>query len=288
MALLDTLDLPGLKRSELSDETFNALRTLIYNEAGIHFPDNKRYLLESRVGRRLSALSLATFEDYHRLLLNGGRRTELPLFINSVTINETYFFRQPEQIDLLKNDLIPGLIAAKGPGPQRIRIWSAASSTGDEAYTVGIMIREQLQPKHPSVQFEIVGTDINSEVVRTAQAGIYSQYAVRNIPPAYMQKYFRREGNQYHLSPDIKQMATFRQMNLMDRSALSLLQPFDIILCANVLIYFDAPAKQRVVHALYNSLRPGGYLLISFSETLYGVSQSFNLVRFGKNVAYQR
>ncbi len=284
-ALLERLDLGARKRSELSEATFEALRTLIYDKTGIHFPDNKRYLLESRVGRRLSALQMHTYEDYYRFLQNGGFRQEMPEFINSITINETFFFRQPEQMEMLKNDLVPAAVAR---GASRVRIWSAACSTGDEPYTIALVIKEQLQPKYPNVRFEVVGTDINSEVLNTARSGLYSRYAVRNIPEPIFKRYFKEAGDQFQLSEDVRRMVAYKQVNLMDRAAMAGLFQFDIVFCANVLIYFDGRAKQQVVQALYNSLNQGGFLLLSFSETLYGVSQSFRPVRFGKNIAYQK
>lgn len=286
MSLLAQLDLPVRKQqSALSDELFVRLRDYIHDTTGIYFQDNKRYLLESRVGRRITALSVNGFGAYVELIMNGRAHTELPELVNAITINETFFYRNEAKFDILEKELIPEIVARQG---REVRIWSAACSTGDEPYTVAILVKERLQKRFPQVRFDIVGSDINTDVLDKARAGVYSDYAVRNLSPVLLQRYFTRDGTRHVLSPEIRRMVTFKHVNLADRNAMRFMRGFDVILCANVLIYFDTKAKQEVVTSLYNNLNAGGYLLVGFSETLYGVTQSFQPVRFDKTIAYKK
>lgn len=288
MSLLEQLNISARNESALSEATFEELRSFIYDKTGIYFPENKRYLLESRIGRRLSVLGLPDYETYVHALQNGTAHSELPALINSITINETFFFRQPNQYEVLEGELIPALMKQKNEnGAPHIRIWSAACSSGDEPYSVALLVKERLQPRYPRATFEIVGTDINTDVLDKARSGIYTEYAVRNLPPRYT-KYFEEDGNRYVLDPEIRRMVTFERVNLVDRTAMRRMRGFDVIFCANVLIYFDDEAKQQVVSLLYNSLNTGGYLFVGFSETLYGVTQAFQPVRFAKTIAYKK
>ncbi len=289
MSLLEQLDLAARPSSALSTEMFGVLRAFVYEKTGIYFQDNKQYLLESRVGQRLRALGMRDFTAYFNFVRNGGAFQELPLLINAVTINETFFFRNPPQFEVLEQEVLPALLARRASeGKRRIKIWSAACSTGDEPYTLAILIKERLLPKYPGVQFEIVGTDINTEVLETARAGVYGPYAVRSVPPHYLNRYFTAQGARYTLAPEVRRMVSFQQMNLVDRNAMARMRDVDVILCANVLIYFDQAAKQQAVTGFYSSLNPGGYLLVGFSETLYGVTQAFLPVRLNKTIAYQK
>jgi chemotaxis protein methyltransferase CheR len=288
MGLLDQLA-PSSQANALGDRAFNDLRTFIYGRTGIFFQDGKRYLLESRIGRRVSALGLRDFDAYMGYVQNGGLHRELPLLVNAITINETYFFRNTAQLDVLESDiLIDRIQARERDGTRRVRIWSAACSTGDEPYSIALMLRDRIQPRYPSVRFEIVGTDINTEVLETAQSGLFGAYSMKNVPPNYLSRFFRQEGERYRISPDIRRLVTFRHLNLTDRTGMQTMRGFDVIICANVLIYFDAQSKQQVVASLYGSLDPGGYLMVGFSETLYGVTRALQPVRYAKTIAYQK
>ncbi len=288
MSILDNVVSPSTTRASegLSQRSFDALRALIYDHTGIHFRDNKRYLLESQVRRRLKALQLGSYEEYVQLIQNGKRRTELPALVNAVTINETFFFRHPKQYKAIANTLLPKLITESNR--RHIRIWSAACSTGDEPYTLALLIHDQVKERFPGVQFSIVGSDINTDVLETARAGRYGDYAVRNIPEAYLRKYFQHEGNHYLIAPEVARMVSYKHLNLTDHQALTRLRRFDIILCANVLIYFDTETKQAVITNLYDRLQRGGYLFVGTSETLHGVTRALKPVRFSKTIAYQK
>ncbi|MCL5268231.1 MAG: protein-glutamate O-methyltransferase CheR [Bacteroidetes bacterium] len=275
--------------TKLSEETFQLLRKYIYERTGIFFADNKKYLLESRVGRRLSALRLDSFPEYYNALMNGIGTSELPHLINSVTINETFFFRNDPQFIALETLILPELIKKRiEQGIYNIKIWSAASSTGEEPYTIALLIREKIQARYPSIKFEIVGTDINTQVLDVARRAAYKEYSIRNIPKVYMDKYFEIHGDQFLLKDEIKRMVRLNQMNLFDRGMMRTMRNFDVVFAANVLIYFDFNSKQVVVSSIYDSLNKGGYFFVGYSETLYGLTQAFKPVHFEKAIAYRK
>lgn len=287
MSLLDNVvPSSAAETSGLSQQAFDALRMLIYEHTGIYFRDNKRYLLESQVGRRLKALELSSYEEYMELVQNGQRHAELPALVNAITINETFFFRHPQQYETIAKVLIPKMIQEENR--RHLRIWSAACSTGDEPYTLALLILEKVCSQFPDVRIDILGTDINTEVLDTARAARYSDYAVRNIPDYVLNTYFQKQDDHYTLSHDVTSMVRFNHLNLTDEQSVARLQRFDIILCANVLIYFDRETKQAVITNLYDRLQRGGYLFVGTSETLHGVTRALQPVRFENTIAYQK
>lgn len=275
--------------NEMSNEEFDNMRSLIYDLSGIYFTDSKKYLLESRISKRITANNMKSFAEYINLLKSRPARQELDALFEAITINETYFFRVPQQFEALESVIIPEIAKQKLTLPNpTFRIWSAASSTGEEAYTIAIMILEKIRPMYPRINFQIIGTDINTTVLEEARRAVYKEYAVRNIPENLLTKYFIKENNQYILKDEVKRLVRFSQLNLYDSIALRSIPPCDVIFCANVLIYFDVPSKQKVVSDLYNSLTKGGYLFVGYSESLHGISKAFKLVHLPKAMAYQK
>lgn len=273
----------------MSDAAFAEWRSFIYQQTGIYFQDNKKYLLESRLQKRMNFLGLNSFERYLEVVRFGtDKASELKYLYEAITINETFFFRNQPQLDALASTIVPQLLTQPGRMSKKIRIWSAASSSGEEAYSVAIILNEFLKPKFPQLEYEIVGTDINYAVVETARRGIYKEYAIRNASPYFLKKYFKQEGDSYHLDPNIKRNVSFKILNLFNDAEMNAMGSFDIIFCANVLIYFDIKSKIKVVSSLYNSLGKNGYLFIGYSETLHGISKAFKVVSFPKTVAYKK
>ncbi|RMD51389.1 MAG: protein-glutamate O-methyltransferase CheR [Ignavibacteria bacterium] len=274
----------------MSLQEFQEWRKYIYDMTGIYFQDSKKYLLESRLQRRIKFLNIKTFSEYYNFLKNDIRgKNELNYLLNAITINETFFFRNQPQLDALVSTILPEIIQKKKlRGQNKIKIWSAASSSGEEAYSTAMMIHELIRPMHPQMSFEIVGTDINSAVLETARKGIYRDYSVRNAPRHFMRKYFQQTPEGYVLSDVIKKYVSFKLLNLYDDRAMKMMFNFDVIYCANVLIYFDTQSKIKVVNHLYNALTPGGYLFIGYSETLHGISKAFKVVSFPKTVGYKK
>ena len=272
----------------LTDAVFRSLRDRIRERSGIFFPDKKKYLLEGRVARRIRALHLESCEAYAAYLYDPAGSSEWPELCDAVTINETFFFRNQPQFDAFESILLPAVLEKRGNANQRIRIWSAASSTGEEAYSLAMIWHSRLQHRYPGLRLEIIGTDINRTVLESARSGVYSTYAVRNTPAEYLDRYFTVSGDRYILSEEIRSLVRFERLNLIDRTAMRSMRNFDFVFCCNVLIYFDTAGKTQVVSDLYNSLTPGGHLLIGYSELLHGISTAFRLITVPKSVAYRK
>jgi len=273
----------------LTGEIFSQLRDFIYEKTGIFFQDNKVYLLENRLKWRLEACGCNSYKEYFNLLkydLKG--RQELPHLYNSITTNETSFFRDSIQINAFYNDVLPLIMEENAKtGRREINFWSAASSTGEEAYTAAMQMDHKGLPKL-GWKINIVGTDISSHVVDNARKGIYGKNAVRNTPHEYLLKYFNNSGDVYELKPEIKKMVRFSCANLFDSQEMAKMRNFDVVFCRNVLIYFDANSKKEVISSVYNSLRPGGSLFIGYSESLHSISRSFKLRHFNRALVYQK
>jgi chemotaxis protein methyltransferase CheR len=292
-ALLNTTVSPVLKMSSrsqaMTDEAYDTWRKYIYDNTGIYFQDNKKYLLESRLQKRINFLKLGSFDEYFNLIkYKANLNNELKYLYEVITINETFFFRNQPQFDALVSKIFPEIIQNKGKFDKKIRIWSAASSSGEEAYTIALMFNDLVKPKFPHIELEVVGTDINHAVIKTAQRGIYKDYSIRNTSPYYLKKYFNKTANGYEIDPKIKSMVKFKELNLSDTTAMRSMTNFDVIFCANVLIYFDKKSKIKTVAHLYNSLKPNGYLFIGYAETLHGISNAFKIVSFPKTIGYKK
>lgn len=278
------------RKLQMTDKNYDEWRKYIYELSGIYFQDNKKYLLESRLQKRINYLGIDSFEKYLEYLrFNPKRELEKKQLFEVITINETYFFRNQPQFDALISSIIPEILASDHRvNKNKLRIWSAASSTGEEAYTIAMMISELIKPKYPNLNVEIVGTDINFAVVETAKRGVYKEYSIRNTPPLYLKKYFKQNNNSYEITHELKKMTNFKLVNLYSDTEMRMMTSFDVIFCANVLIYFDAESKKRVVSNLYNSLNREGYLFIGYSESLHGISKAFKLTSFPKTIGYKK
>ena len=278
------------KPQTMADATFKELRAFIYSVTGIYFQDNKKYLLESRLSKRLQMLRLERFEEYLSFVQYGtGKDEERKFLYDAITINETYFFRNEPQFEIMEKTLIPDILGKKATnGKSKLRIWSAASSSGEEAYTIAMIFLEKIKPKYPFLELEIVGTDISPSVVETARKGIYREYSVRNMPKYYLEKYFTASDGRFALDESVRRLARFEHLNLYDRQHMKTMTGYDVIFCCNVLIYFDPNSKIQVVSQLYDGLNRGGYLFIGYAESLHGISSAFKIVNFPKAIAYKK
>jgi len=275
---------------KLSDEAFSKWRKYIYDNSGIYYQDNKKYLMESRLQKRIKFLGLDSFEEYLSYIQSAkGKLEEHKYLYEAITINETFFFRNQPQLEAMISKIIPEVVARKQKlGNRKIKIWSAASSSGEEPYSVAMIIDDLIKPTFPQYEFEIVGTDISQAVINTAKSGVYKEYAIRQTPSYYLRKYFKNEGNDYVLDKKIVNMVNYKILNLYDDMAMKGMINYDIIFCANVLIYFNAESKIKVVNHLYNGLNSGGYLFIGYSETLHGISKAFQVTSFPKTIGYKK
>ena len=268
----------------LSDPTFKNLRDYIYQKSGIYITDTKKYLIENRLSRILQEKKMSSFEDYLRLIQVTSNGNELSRLYDAVTTNETYFFREPDQFEVLVNEVLPKVLSQK-KGSKTIKIWSAACSTGEEAYTISMFLMEKyLNSQH----FEIYASDISEAVLQSAKKAIYNSYSTRNIPELYLKKYFSNSGQSYTLDSSVKNTVNFTNLNLLNDSKLKMFRGMDVIFCRNVLIYFDTKAKQKVVSNLYDNLNPGGYLFIGSSESLHNVTRALRPSVVNKVITYQK
>ena len=273
----------------ISDKDFEQLRDFIYNICGMYFHTTKKYFLESRLTRRMEATGTKTYQDYYLLLKSPRGSEELKFLMDEITTNETYFFRNVPQLTALENKLLPELVEVKNKmGFRKLRIWSAASSSGEEAYTMAMILLEKRATLLKDWIIEIVGTDINETVIAQAKEGVYNAYSVRNIPDVYKRKYIREDNGKFTLSSEVKKFVTFNKLNLYEDSKMIFMKSFDFIFCANVLIYFDTASKSKVVQHFYNNLQPYGYFFVGQSESLHGVNDKFKTVHFPGGFGYKK
>ncbi len=268
--------------NSLRDITFKQLRDFIYEKSGIFIPDSKKYLLENRLIKRIHDNGLKSFEDYFNFVTNSGYERELPKLFDAVTTNETFFFREPQHFDVLSNEIV-SRVMEKG-SLKTIKIWSAACSTGEEPYTIAMILRERFC----NLKIEIVASDISNNVLESAKRGIYSSYSIRNVPPNFLSKYFMKSGENYVLNELVKRSVQFKNINLVDEKSTKSIKGMDIVFCRNVLIYFDDRAKRKVLSHIYDSMNRGGFLFIGTSESLHNITKAFIPIVINNVVVYQK
>ena len=261
-----------------TDRDFSILRKLANQHTGINLSDGKKELVYSRLTRRLRKLNLISFKSYCQLLLSNPKSDELVHFINAITTNLTSFYREQHHFDFLRRILLPSLASRQASNP-RIRFWSAGCSTGEEAYSLAMCIKESISASH-NIDVKILATDLDSAVLDQASKGIYSHEKLKNILPQYHKKWFLK-GNSLNagfvqIKPELQKLIIFRQLNLMHDWPMK--GPFDGIFCRNVIIYFDKPTQKLLIDRFANILSNGGYLFLGHSESLFKVSKRFSLV----------
>jgi len=264
------------------------IRDLIYKIAGIFQADNKLRLLEDRCQKRMKALGIPTLHDYSDCLtIKPIRQAEMVSLLNEITIGETCFFRNPPQIDAIRKIVLPRIIEAKSKlALRQLRIWSAGCSTGEEPYTVAMMLLEEQASQLKGWTTEILATDLNERSIAHAKAGSYGDYSTRNVEPLFRAKYFLISGDKLRVKPEVQSAVNFSRLNLLEDARMLFTKGVDLILCCNVLIYFDAVSKKRVIQHFYTNLLQHGYLFLGHSESLFGVSDDFQLVHLPSCTAY--
>ena len=260
-----------MNHTELTNEEFAKFCGLIYRVAGIRIAENKRVMVSNRIRRRLRAVGITGFGDYYAHLTSPAGNGEMPLFLDAITTNETYFFRDPQHYDWLGESFLPEIVhqAALRKRPRRLRIWSAACSTGEEPYSIALKLLER-KPMFAGWRLTVLGTDLSGAVLDAARAGRYDARAVRLVEPALRQAFFDEDPKtqRFSIKPEVKALVIWKQHNL-----LSPLKEdhFDCIFIKNVLIYFDKDSKQIVVRNLVESLAPGGYLVVGPTEGIFAM-----------------
>jgi chemotaxis protein methyltransferase CheR len=259
-----------MSSAELTPADFQRFQTYIYSTAGIKIGDHKRTLVSNRIRRRLKATGLDDFADYYKLLVSPAGRDELPQFLNEITTNETYFLRDPHQYDWLRTEFCKQVSdpIASAKRPKQIDIWSAASSTGEEPYSIALSLAQGLANLR-DWKIRIVGTDLSHAVIAKAREGVYRERSLQLVGDAERKKYFDLidgELPSWKLKSDLKSLVQFRQHNLLNKLGAG---PFDIIFIKNVLIYFDDASKKIVVDHLLRELKPGGYMVVGPAEGIF-------------------
>jgi chemotaxis protein methyltransferase CheR len=274
---------PMLTTVELTDPLYKKFVTLVYKSAGISLGDAKRELVRSRLLKRLRALEIATYEEYYELVsMRDPDGSELTRMLDAISTNKTDFFRENQHFEFLAKNLLPGLAEkARGHNTPRIRIWSAGCSSGEEPYTLAMVLRENL-PSDLLPKTKILATDISTQMLTTAQAGRYEEEKVKPVPAkiriASFEKARSPKGVIYTVKPEVRAMITFRRLNLM-REKYPFSGKFDVIFCRNVMIYFDRPTQERLVNRFHDSLCSGGHLFIGHSESLNSIKSPFQFIK---------
>jgi chemotaxis protein methyltransferase CheR len=272
----------------MSDEEFRLIRELVYNHSGLFFDNDSKYLLEKRLGKRLSLHQLPAYRDYyHFLRYNKEKEQELSDIMDILTTNETYFFREAFQLKAFTDEIIPTLIAEKEKrGERSLRIWSAGCSSGEEPYTIAMLLLEMGCCK--GWRTEIIGTDISQRVLQQARKAVYGKSSFRATDETYIRRFFQQQDGSFKIADAVKELVTISHLNLFDQNRLALLGRMDIIFCRNVIIYFDQIAKRKVIEIFHGMLREGGYLLLGHSESLMNISTAFTLRHLKNDMVYQK
>jgi chemotaxis protein methyltransferase CheR len=273
---------------ELKEKEFIAFRDLIAERAGIYFGAEKYEVLKTNLLQRMEACGLATFLEYFRLLSSPAGTKEFDHLLNVITIPETYFFRDRAQFEVLERVVIPEVLKEKTCPGGSLRIWSAGCSSGEEPYTIAMILAAKREGgESPPVR--ILATDLSQAALEAARRGVYGVRSVREVPKDHLKRFFIQRGEKYFLDEAIKRMVEFRYFNLVTEPyPCGEMSGWDIIFCRNVTIYFQADSTKKIIHNFYQSLRPGGYLFAGFSENLRYLSDEFITVQVGGTFLYKK
>jgi len=273
-------------KASMDDDIYRRFSALIHDETGLSFGPTSQFFLERRLETRMSALGGMTPRDYLNLLLyDPDRSQEWDLLVTVITTNETYFMRELKQLRCFQQDILPALWERNGT--QRIRVWSAGCSSGEEPYSIAALIAED--GRYPEGAVDIYATDINSRVLSKAKAGIYTESSFRAVDAAFRTRWFKEEEpGRFRVSPTLQKSVTFTRLNLFEMDRYALLPSFDVIFCRNVIIYFDLDAKVKVIERFHERLRTPGYLLLGHSESLISVTDKFKLIHLPGDLVYTK
>jgi chemotaxis protein methyltransferase CheR len=266
---------------DLSDQLFERFSRLVYQECGINLHEGKRELLQARLNKRLRATGITSYRHYYDYITSPHNNGEIIHFLDSISTNLTYFFREPKHFDFLNQTALPELTKNKTDNREmRIRIWSAGCSTGEEPYSLAMSVLDHLTDPG-KWDFRILATDISTRVLEVGLKGIYSKEKVGKVPQPLQKTYFRKQRIQdsdfFEVSPVLKKIVTFRRLNLKENFPFS--GPFDFIFCRNVMIYFDKETQQHLVQKMTSYLAPGGYFMVGHSESLTGLEHPLTYVQ---------
>ncbi|WP_323143485.1 CheR family methyltransferase [Massilia phyllosphaerae] len=275
-----------MTETAISDDDFQRFREYFYRRSGIQFEPSKRYFVDKRLVERIRATGSTGFRDYFAMLRFQASGAEWQALVNEMTVNETYFMREDYQFECLVQSILPELAARKRRG-EPLRIWVMPSSSGEEAYTIAIYLLERW-PQLADFDVEIVSSDIDTRILAQAQAGLYSQRAVQQMPAAWLQKYFKREDGGWRISQMLRDAVAFTRVNLNDPREVEAYRGFDVVFCRNLLIYFDDASRRQAAESFFDVLRPGGFICLGHSESMSRISSLFRVRKFPQAIVYQK
>jgi chemotaxis protein methyltransferase CheR len=272
---------------KLSDAAFLAIRNVIAEASGITFDEGSRFILERRLLPRLHALRLSSFESYYQYLLDGpDAARELDTMLEHVAIRETYFFREPHQFAAFREELLPRL-RRENESSRRLRIWSAGCASGEEPFTVAMLVLDSRL--FDGWEIQIVGTDLSATAIGEARRGVFRDGSMRIIPDDFKARYFARDGDDsWRIDDRVRHMVEIEKLNLVDTSGFERYAETDVVFCRNLLIYFGAKARRLVVDGFHAALRNGGYLLLGHAESLAARTTPFKLLHLRRDLIYQK
>ncbi len=278
------------KELKISIEEFTQLRDFIYDRSGIYIADNRKYLLENRLANRIKKLNLKGYGEYfYYLQYDPRRQQELNRLFEAVTTNETSFYRNPPQLKVFQEKVLAEVLdAQRAKHSKTLRIWSAGCSTGEEPYTLAIILHEVLGAEISQWNIKITANDLSEAVLMSARRGIYTDYALRTTPKEIVRKYFDEDDTKFKIKAEVKRLVSFGQINLNDRVQLKRVERSQIVFCRNVIIYFDDVVKKQVIGSFYDNLLPGGFLLIGHSESLHNISRAFKPIHHPGAIIYNK
>lgn len=270
----------------LPEDVFRLIRDIIKDYCGLFFDDSSRYLIEKRLSRRVRNHHLDDFRDYYRFILyDKHAEAELSAIIDILTVNETYFFREQNQLKAFSEEILDEL-KEKNRAGKALKIWSAGCSTGEEPYTISMLIEERGDFRGWDI--EIHGSDINQRVLQVARKGVYRKNSFRTTEPHIIARYFKEEDSSYRIVDNVKKNVNFSYLNLLDPFKTRFLDKMDVIFCRNVLIYFDNISRKKVIENFYNRLSEERYLLLGHAESLMNISTAFTLRHLKNDMVYQK
>ena len=271
----------------ITDEDFQKFREFFYRKTGILFEETKRYFVDKRLIERMQATRMPTFRSYFTLLRFQASGEELQTLTNAMTVNETYFFREDYQFKCLVNSLLPEIVGRKKQG-DTLRIWSIPSSSGEEPYSIALYLME-FWSGIAQWDVELIASDIDTEILRRARLGKFSERSVQHLPQRLLQRHFRRMSDgEYQISDDLRQSVEFTRVNLSDPAETRPYRGFDVIFCRNLLIYFDDLSRREAAEVFYDALNPGGFICLGHSESMSRITSLFRVRKFPDAIVYQK
>ncbi len=274
----------------ISDEDFQKFREFFYRKVGIQFEATKRYFVDKRLIERIEATGAKDFREYFMMLRFEASGLELQTLVNLMTVNETYFFREEYQFQCLVNSILGEVTKNKKDKKDKkpIRIWSIPSSSGEEPYSIVIYLLEHW-PDIEHWDVEIISSDIDSEIIKSARRGLYSARSVQYLPVHLLNKYFKPvAGGSYQISEDLRSAVEFTCVNLMDADDMRNYRKVDVIFCRNLLIYFDDQSRRQAAETFFDALNPGGFVCLGHSESMSRISSLFRVRKFPEAIVYQK